>query len=515
MTHTFRFELMLAAFVLLVPAKTQAQVALRPWTQVPGTVAGQKLGAEVMGIAPTNNLPYKASISSFGNTGLYTLQTQTDTGAREVFFGSNMLTGDLNNDGCIDIVVRRGGTSSTVDTVAVYWGTPTGIDTLNSLRILGENPGDAFQPACIGDVNNDGKVDLIVSAADFPHPFGRGKVYIYLNPLTTRPPDTTMLGDTTDSGLGISCSVGDLNGDGFKDLVIRGWNQLGPTQQRYDYINIYWGIGTDTLNLILGRQFRGYNLNSRALACFDANGDGIADLLWTNRDSLDWIYVHYGGAAFDTIPSLRLRDPQVALFGNVVINAGDMDGDGYKDIAVGAYYSISPGYVFVYAGGPRIDEYLDAAAGLGAQSWFGRSVSSVGDVNGDGPADIIVGAPNYEFGNQKGYWTILLGDSTITSVAEKQYLPHVLRLFECYPNPFNPRTTIRYELSQRAEILLELFDVLGRCVRKLDQGEHETGTHEKALDATGLASGVYFYRLTAKTQDGTIYSDTKKLTIIK
>jgi len=478
-------------------------------------VPGQRLGAEVRAVAPSPNLLFKASISSFGNTGLYALLAPNDTGAQRVFVGSNMLTGDLNDDGWKDIVLRRAGTSTTVDTVLVYWGTPTGIDTLAPLLILGENPGDFFTPACIGDVNNDGKPDLMVSAGAYPFPFQRGRVYIYLNPVGTNPPAGTITGDTTFAGLGVACSVGDLNNDGFHDLIIRGWYQLGPTQQRYDYINIYWGIGSDTLNLTLGIHLRGYNLNSRGLACFDANGDGKDDLLWTNRDSLDWIYIHYGGPGFSVVPNLRLRDPGVANFGNAIVNAGDMSGDGNTEIAVAASLATTTsGFVFIFEGGVRLNDQFDAAVGLDSDSDFGRSVSALGDVTGDGLADLIIGAPRYEFGNGRGYWGIFKGDSTITSVHESVNLPAVIRLEQAYPNPFNPSATIEYDLRQRAFVTLKVYNVLGQEVRTLVEKEQEARHYTIRFDATGLSSGAYFYEIIVRTPDGIITRQTKKMLLL-
>jgi len=306
--------------------------------------------------------------------------------------------------------------------VIVYWGIQGGIDTANGLRIPGEAQSDRFQAAIIADVNNDGFKDLVIKADEYGP--AQGKVYFHFGPLISAVPNAVVVGDSTLSRLGLAVAVGDLNDDSSNDLIIRGAYNAGPTGEWYDYVNIYWGVGLDTLDLDLDVQLRGYRLTSAGLACFDANGDSIDDLLWTNRDTLDWVYVHYGGAAFDTLPSLRLRDPQFALYGNAIANAGDMNGDGYYDVVVGAYASITSGFVFVYGGGPTIDQYFDAAVGMSSDSYFGWSISSIGDVSSDGLSDIIVGAPNYEFGSDKGYWGIFLGNSSIgvSDVNNTQFL---------------------------------------------------------------------------------------------
>lgn len=79
-----------------------------------------------------------------------------------------------------------------------------------------------------------------------------------------------------------------------------------------------------------------------------------------------------------------------------------------------------------------------------------------------------------------------------------------------YPNPFNPTTTIRYAVPQRSLVTLTVFNVLGQQVATLVNGDVEPGYHEVRFDATGLASGVYLYRIQAGS-----YVDAKKLLLIR
>ena len=88
--------------------------------------------------------------------------------------------------------------------------------------------------------------------------------------------------------------------------------------------------------------------------------------------------------------------------------------------------------------------------------------------------------------------------------------PALYDLSQNYPNPFNPTTTIRYALSSRSHVTLDLFNTLGQIVRELVNGDLEAGPHEVRVDASGLASGVYFYRLRAGN-----FIQTKSLSLLR
>jgi len=89
-------------------------------------------------------------------------------------------------------------------------------------------------------------------------------------------------------------------------------------------------------------------------------------------------------------------------------------------------------------------------------------------------------------------------------------LPTEYALWQNYPNPFNPSSTIRYALPLKASVRLAVFNTLGQEVATLVQGEEAAGYHEAVFDASGLASGVYFYRLRAGD-----FVQTKSLLLLK
>lgn len=75
--------------------------------------------------------------------------------------------------------------------------------------------------------------------------------------------------------------------------------------------------------------------------------------------------------------------------------------------------------------------------------------------------------------------------------------------FTAYPNPFNPTTTIRYGLAHRSLVSVRVYDILARQIAVLENGSRNAGQHEVRFDASGLPSGVYYYRLQIDNQTTT------------
>jgi hypothetical protein len=90
-------------------------------------------------------------------------------------------------------------------------------------------------------------------------------------------------------------------------------------------------------------------------------------------------------------------------------------------------------------------------------------------------------------------------------------------LVQNYPNPFNPGTTIKYHLSSDTWqfVSLKVYDIMGREVATLVQERRQVGSHEVSFDASGFASGVYFYRLSATDPTGRVRSSTRRMVLAK
>jgi hypothetical protein len=102
-----------------------------------------------------------------------------------------------------------------------------------------------------------------------------------------------------------------------------------------------------------------------------------------------------------------------------------------------------------------------------------------------------------------------------SAVAGDEQLPTAFILRQNHPNPFNPSTTITYELSSAGRVVLSVYDVTGRLVSELVRAEQTAGVHSAAFSPRGNASGIYFYRLEVSSVKGVAYSKTRKMVLLK
>jgi hypothetical protein len=93
--------------------------------------------------------------------------------------------------------------------------------------------------------------------------------------------------------------------------------------------------------------------------------------------------------------------------------------------------------------------------------------------------------------------------------------PKDFSLSQNYPNPFNPSTTIGFALPTSGRVVLKVYDLLGREMATLLDGQRAAGTYNLSFNAAEYSSGVYLYRLSALGNDGRKFVSTKRLTLIK
>jgi hypothetical protein len=112
-------------------------------------------------------------------------------------------------------------------------------------------------------------------------------------------------------------------------------------------------------------------------------------------------------------------------------------------------------------------------------------------------------------GTEGGIWRLSYPLPT-TRVESPQEIPSGFALEQNYPNPFNPTTTISYQLAASSDVILKVYDMLGREVASLVNEKQNAGTHLIRFDGSNLPSGTYFYRLHCGS-----YAATKKLLLLK
>ncbi|HVO72606.1 MAG TPA: T9SS type A sorting domain-containing protein, partial [Ignavibacteriaceae bacterium] len=107
--------------------------------------------------------------------------------------------------------------------------------------------------------------------------------------------------------------------------------------------------------------------------------------------------------------------------------------------------------------------------------------------------------------------------NTSTGVSGQLPIPTSLRLYDNYPNPFNPSTTIKYSINVKADVTLHVYNLLGQVVSVMEKNNVPAGFNEFKFNAGGLASGVYFYQLEVKNhaKSDVLNSTVKKMVLLK
>ena len=378
--------------------------------------------------------------------------------------------GDVNGDGYDDLIIR----ASVASEMYIVYGGAVAPGTEGVLDLSDLDGSNGFtltvsgsSVSSAGDVNGDGYDDLIIgaSSAEPNGDFDAGETYIIYGganaPGTGGVLNLGALDGTNgfilngiderdQSGWSVS-SAGDVNGDGYDDLII-GANRAAPDEGFYNgetYV-VYGGAsapGTEgvldlgaldgTNGFILTGIDAGDQSGSSVSSAGDVNGDGYDDLI-IGANGADnragETYVVYGGAsapgtegvldlgALDGTNGFILTGIDAFDYsGRSVSSAGDVNGDGYDDLIIGAS-SADPngdsraGETYLVYGGasaPGTDGMLDLSSlngtngfiltGIDADDFSGSSVSSAGDVNGDGYDDLIIGANGADNGAGETY----------------------------------------------------------------------------------------------------------------
>jgi hypothetical protein len=291
---------------------------------------------------------------------------------------------------------------------------------MDYLQINGEATVNYFgtSVSCAGDVNGDDKDDVIVGAPGYSS--GSGAAYIFYGGTkttgsATSRADVKITGDSSLDQFGASVSgAGDVNGDGKADVIVGAYgDDDGGNDSGSGYI-FYGGVSSGSASAVANVKFTGDSAEDRfgtsVSGAGDVNGDGKADVIvgaYGDDDGGDVSgsgFIFYGGVAngaASTVANVKITgDIAGDRLGYSVSGAGDVNGDGKDDVIVGAYQDddggTDSGSAFIFYGGVTSGAATAVAnvkiTGDSADDQFGKSVSSAGDVNADGKDDVIVGA---------------------------------------------------------------------------------------------------------------------------
>ena len=265
-----------------------------------------------------------------------------------------------------------------------------------------------------------------------------------------------------------SCGIGDINGDGYSDfLVNKCVSFYCPDTTAFNQVFLHLGksfLSTQP-DLVFAHRIESQEIGNDCFGAIpnsfnglgDVNGDGYDDFAIVAghaiTDTMPWgdiacggkVYIYFGSPNPDTIPDLIFKgdiqvNPPFWVGGGLAssICGADVNGDGYKDIIMGSseyatswnWYDRCRGRVYIYYGGPSIDTIPDVIIN-GGNYWapfparyeqLGYAIDNLGDVNGDGYEDIIVGAPsNMEYAPVAGKAYVFLGGDPMDTIPDWWY----------------------------------------------------------------------------------------------
>lgn len=301
---------------------------------------------------------------------------------------------DLDGDGAMDRV-HAVDLDGEIGTAVVDRGAGRTHITIRS-DAAGPSFGDAASAA--GDIDGDGFGDIVIGAPSFANDTGRVDVYFgTASGLSSRVQTLTAPASGGRFGWAVA-AAGDVDRDGFGDVVIGAYQHDGGAGRAYLYRGSATGLVAAPATVLVAPEAN-ENFGISVSTAGDIDGDGFADVIVGAdfaRNRAGRAYVYRGGAAgLSNTPATVLEGIAAREdFGISVAGGFDFDGDGFGDVAVGAHAHPGGGRVQVFLGGregiaSEQSLVFDAAQG---EHDFGLTLAIVADDNGDGLDDLAIGS---------------------------------------------------------------------------------------------------------------------------
>lgn len=406
-------------------------------------------------------------------------------------------TGDLNADGVKDVIIGQTHSNDGYGAAQVYFGSPD-MDSFPNMIFRGEGGEYGMAVAC-GDVNGDTYDDLIVGAYAYPFIINtHGRVYVYFGGALLDTTADVIFNGYGNEHLGISVgSGGDLNSDGYEDLVV------GADENWEAYFGagkVYVFFGGEPMDTIPDSWIHGEGVNHYLgwFGCDIMQMENDYDMMITGTSMYPYGFPNYapgkvyflnGGDPMDSFPDAwMVGDGDSSSLSMWCCKAGDVDGDSNEDGLAGAPVDYNfKGTGYVWLAGPTMDGIPDAyLRGTQQDEMIGWMVASAGDVNNDGRDEVMFN--NYVALNP----TVWICKYTGPSVAERTTTDFENGIC-VYPTIC--QTTL-YVKSDFSEVIIQLFNICGQEVMR---EETKSGKGRFALDVKLLPNGIYFVKVSHKT----------------
>jgi len=341
-----------------------------------------------------------------GSEGTPDLVFDPENIGRNVFGQQVSIGGDVNGDGFGDVLIGAWGWENNRGRAYLYFGGPQ-MDPVADVIFTGKREGDGFanQSGVFGDVNNDGYDDVVIGAIGVANGgVHDGYVNVYFGgPHMDSIADITLYPPDAGrrGGFGFVAS-GDIDKDGYCDIVVG-----EPWSKR---VSLFWGgdpMSTST-NVVFECTDNAFPFSHRMAVGGDVNGDGYNDIIIgaregdSNTPGRAYLYCGSSKQKMDTDCDCFFRgETPRSNFGSAV-DIFDIDNDGYDDVIIAARFAArGRGRVYVYWGGADFDGSEPGVVfECNDVSWMGEYLQA-GHINGDLYGDILVGGWLYPGGQYR------------------------------------------------------------------------------------------------------------------